>query len=120
MKKYKFTGETRFHNGATVYQIVAVKDFGDVENGDIGGWIETESNLSHDGECWVFDSAIAMKNARVCCNAQLTDSSIASGSCLVSGSATVKGKAKITGEAQLIGFAKIWDNTRMHKGVKSE
>ena len=33
----------------TVYRIKALRDFGDVKTGQLGGWIEKESNLSHDG-----------------------------------------------------------------------
>ena len=36
----------------TVYRIKALRDFGDVKTGQLGGWIEKESNLSHDGNCF--------------------------------------------------------------------
>ena len=28
-----------------------------MKKGNLGGWIESEDNLSHDGNCWVFDEA---------------------------------------------------------------
>ena len=37
----------------TLYQIKALKDFSDVKSGDLGGWIEKESNLSQEGNAWV-------------------------------------------------------------------
>jgi len=48
-KKYKSTGETIQHDGVTLHRIQALRSFGDVKEGDIGGWIEKESNLWHDG-----------------------------------------------------------------------
>ncbi|MBB4077294.1 hypothetical protein GGR08_001625, partial [Bartonella fuyuanensis] len=30
----------------------ALKDFDDIKAGDLGGFIEKEVNLSHDGNCW--------------------------------------------------------------------
>ena len=51
-RKYEFTGETRNWVGRTLHRIRAVRDFGDVKAGDLGGWIETESNLSNDGNAW--------------------------------------------------------------------
>jgi hypothetical protein len=39
----------------TVYRIRALRDFGDVRRGDLGGYIESEANLDHNGECWVGD-----------------------------------------------------------------
>ena len=53
MKKYEFTGETKKWLGRTLHQIRAVVSFGDVQAGDVGGWIEKEENLSHEGNCWV-------------------------------------------------------------------
>ena len=57
MKKYEFTGETKAFNGTTLHRIRALKDFGDVAAGDLGGWIKGEENLSHDGRCWVSGDA---------------------------------------------------------------
>ena len=56
-KKYDFTGETIQYEGITLRRIVALRSFGDVKKGDIGGWIQKESNLSHRGRCWVYDNA---------------------------------------------------------------
>ncbi|MDE5977041.1 MAG: hypothetical protein K2G70_01045 [Turicibacter sp.] len=35
----------------TLYRIRALRDFGDVKQGDVGGYIEKEENLSHEGYC---------------------------------------------------------------------
>ena len=51
-KKYKFTKETVNHWGITLRRIVATRDFGDVKKGDVGGFIQAEGNLSHEGTCW--------------------------------------------------------------------
>lgn len=65
MKKYEFTGETKVIFGTTLHQIIAVRDFSDVTSGEIGGWIEKEENLSHDGNAWVSGNARVSSNARV-------------------------------------------------------
>lgn len=61
MKKYEFTGETRqiniINRTVTLHRIKASVTFGDIKSGDIGGWIEREENLSHDGDAWVFGDA---------------------------------------------------------------
>ena len=56
-KKYKLTDEAIQHCGKTLYRIEALIDFGDVDKGDKGGFVESEENLSHDGNCWVYDNA---------------------------------------------------------------
>lgn len=63
-KKYKLLeNDTITVIGRTLYRIEALRDFADVEKGDKGGYVESEDNLYHDGNCWVFG------NARVCGNA---------------------------------------------------
>lgn len=56
-KKYEFTSETKMYFGRTLRQIRAIKDFSNVKAGEIGGWIEKESNLSQTGDAWVYGNA---------------------------------------------------------------
>lgn len=65
MKKYEFTGETKTFFGTTLKRVRAIKSFLDVKAGDIGGWIEKEDNLFHDGDAWVSGNASVSGNARV-------------------------------------------------------
>ncbi|HHQ0349322.1 TPA: hypothetical protein ACSKJX_000530 [Listeria innocua] len=65
-KKYGFTGETiQLFSGRILHQIVALKDFNDVEVGRAGGWIEKEENLSQEDNAWVYDNAQVYGDARV-------------------------------------------------------
>ena len=65
MKKYEFTGETKVVNGTMLKRIRALVSFGDVVKGEIGGFIEDEKNLSHDGNAWVTGNARVTDNALV-------------------------------------------------------
>ena len=82
MKKYDFTGETLAWYGRTLSRIRALKDFGDVEAGDLGGWIEKEENLSHEGEAEVYGEAkvygeaIVCDEARVCGQAEVCGNAV--------------------------------------------
>lgn len=40
--KYSLTENVMNYNGRKVYQIKALKDFGDVKAGELGGWIGNE------------------------------------------------------------------------------
>ena len=55
--KYTLTNETRTWGRRTLYRIKALKDFGNVKKGDLGGYVEREENLSHSGDCWIYDKA---------------------------------------------------------------
>jgi hypothetical protein len=55
-----------------LFRIRAVRDFGDIRRGDVGGYIECEANLCHFGNSWVHDvaqvygsGAVVRDNARV-------------------------------------------------------
>lgn len=69
MKKYEFTGEVKDMYGIKLHRIRAVIDFGNVKAGELGGWIEKESNLSHEKKSWVCDNAEACGDAVVYGNA---------------------------------------------------
>ena len=75
MKKYEFTGETKqvqlLFRVATLHRIRAVVEFGFVKVGDLGGWIEKEENLSHEGKAWVWGNAEVWGNAKVCGDAEV-------------------------------------------------
>ena len=79
MKKYEFTGETKeirlLFRTATLHRIRATVAFGIVEVGDLGGWIEKEENLSHEGKAWVCGDAKVWGNAEVCGDAQVFSAS---------------------------------------------
>ena len=79
MKKYEFTGETKeiklLFRTAVLHRIRATVSFGFVKIGDLGGWIEKEENLSHEGKAWVCGDAEVWGNAKVCGDAKVFSAS---------------------------------------------
>ena len=68
-KKYELTEEKRvMPTGEKVYRIKALRDFDTtykpVKAGDLGGWVQSEDNLSHEGNCWLFDDAAGYQNSK--------------------------------------------------------
>lgn len=94
MKTYEFTGKTLNHNGVVLHQIKKLAD------GTIGGWIEKEDNLAHDGS-WVGDNAKVYNNA------------IVSGGSKVYGNAEVFDNAEVIKGASISKNAKIYGNARV-------
>jgi hypothetical protein len=72
-KKYELlAGDFLKAGDRTVYRIRALRDFADVRRGDIGGYIENESALAHDGDAWVQDVAqVYGPHGRVTGNARI-------------------------------------------------
>ena len=102
-KKYILTEETKTICGKfmphTLHRIRAVKDFGNVKKGDLGGWIESEENLSQEGNCWVYDNAIVCYRANVSENAVIRFSACVFGEAKIRGNAKVRKGATVTGQA---------------------
>ena len=80
-EKYKLTEKYIIHNGVKLFQIQALVSFGTVSDGDLGGYIEKEENLSQYGDAWVYGDALVYGNA------------------WVSGNAKVHGNARVCGDA---------------------
>ena len=99
MKKYKLTDETKDFLGITLHRIVCVTAFANVSAGDLGGWVESEKNLSQDGDAWVSDKARVSGNARVYGDARVSGDAWVSGNALVFGDARVSGDACVYGDA---------------------
>lgn len=110
-KKYEFTGETTtdIAEGATLHRIRAVRDFGDVKAGDLGGWIESENNLSHEGKCWVYDDSAVFGRGRVYDNAKIMNSSCVYDNGHVSYSAIID-NSHVFGSAAVKYHARIEDS----------
>ena len=82
-----------------LYRIKALRDFNDVKKGDIGGYVESESNLSQLGDCWIYDNAKVYDNAVVVGNAQVCDNARIRGYAVVQHDAVVRGNADVSGDA---------------------
>lgn len=108
-EKYEFTGEVKDCGTFMLHRIRALRSFGKVNAGDLGGWIEKEENLSHHGTCWVNDDAIVCGDAKVLDCAQIYDSAMVYGNALVYDTATVYDNAKIGGNAKVYNHAEIFD-----------
>lgn len=65
--KYEILKKDEFieFNGRKLYRIKALKDFHNVKEGEFGGYIESERNLSHEGDAWVSGNARVLGDARV-------------------------------------------------------
>lgn len=119
-KKYELTNETMEFEGHILHRIRALKDFGDVKAGHLGGWIESEDNLSHECKCWVYDEAKVYENAhiqtdaRVFGNAKVFEYAMVSGNAHVYGEAVLYGHAWVFGHAFVSGNAKIYDSAEVY------
>ena len=126
-KKYELVKDDFIdYNGHKLYRIKALIDFSNVFYGDLGGYIQSENNLSQFDDCWVYDNAkvcgnakvfghalihdnaFVLDNALICENAEICDNSI------VEHNSVVRGNAMIYGESCVSGDAMIYDNAKLY------
>ena len=119
MKKYELTSETKVIDGVEVHRIKALKSFGNVKKGQLGGWIKSEKNLSQDGDAWVYDNAVVFNNAKVSGDATVCGDATVGGNATISGNATVCGDAMINEDADFIVFKNWWSSGRYFTWTRS-
>lgn len=135
-KKYCFVGEpvvvkSRFvHSSVTYHRIMAAKNIISPDGkliaakGDLGGLVEDESNLEHEGSCWVANEAkvygcsVVAGNAIVCDNATVCQGSYVSGNAIVKNNATVAA-SNVSDNAIVAAQARISDSTIKGKATIS-
>ena len=115
MKKFELTTEfiTNFL-GTKLFRIKALVEFGEVEKGELGGFVEKEENLDHDGDAWVYGDARVSGDAEVYGNARVYGDAEVFGNARVSGDAWVSGDARVSGDqmyATVKGFGSEYRNT---------
>ncbi|WP_405317239.1 hypothetical protein [Faecalibacillus faecis] len=114
-KKYELTDEIKNIRGKTLHRIRALRNFSNIKAGDLGGFIESEKNLSHDGICWIYDNAMAMDSAQILENAfiynkaKIMDNAKVSEHAIIRDSATISNHAHVLGEADIRDTAEIFD-----------
>lgn len=134
-QKYAFTGEYKTiphprwtGREVTLYRIQALRDIPEhnVQAGDIGGWIESESNLSQFGSAWVsengavFDGAVCMVGAHVTGNARQYEFCVSRGNATLDGYAQQCGTSQISGNSYIGGSVTVTGNAYVWGEYRNE
>ena len=115
MKKYELTSETKVFNDVELHRIKALKSFGNIKEGYLGGWIESEKNLSQDVGAWIGENAAVFENARIFGNATIRGNATVGGNAEVYGNAMVCETATVGGDATVGGYAKVGGDATVRK-----
>lgn len=101
--KFRLTDESKTVNGIKLYRIEALKDLGfyGVKQGDKGGFVESEANLSQNLDSWIGDNACVYNKAFVGRN------SFVGGNAIVNDRAQVKENTRVIDNAQVSGQSSL-------------
>lgn len=105
-KHYELTSEFKVNVlGIKLFRIRCIKKVKNIEVGELGGWIEKESNLS--GNAWVSGNAKVFGDAQVYDNAKVFGNVRVYGDAQVYDNACVSGNAWVSGDADYCCFQKF-------------
>lgn len=107
-KKYELLKDQSVEvQGVTLHRIQYLQDIleHNVISGDLGGWIESEYNLSQEGSCCILDDCYVMGCATV------VDDAVIYEKAFIQGNAEIKGKSSIYGSSRIKGNSIIIDST---------
>jgi carbonic anhydrase/acetyltransferase-like protein (isoleucine patch superfamily) len=129
-RKYELSNDSKLvyvnlNGNVTLHRIRALRSF-DVEikscdskgtlvfpvkKGELGGWVQSEENLSQEGMCWIARDAMAFEHSSVTESAYMTDSAAIRGHAIISGNAVMSNNSSVSGHAHLSGHAVMHNNS---------
>lgn len=139
-EKYELVKEDRIEYpvsfdipSVTLYRIRALRDFScpvkirtgygqfkeiKVKKGDLGGYVESERNLSHDAGCWIFDDAKVFHKARVQDNAHISNQAVVKKGAIIKDDSSVHDHSTVEGSAVLSGHSRAAGGSVISGDVK--
>jgi len=109
-KKYELIN---YNPKTKLYQIRALRDFADVKAGDIGGFVSGEHNLSHDGDCWIYDNGHVFGDGRVSGNGRVSNNGRVYDNGHVFGDGRVSGNGSVYDNGHVFGDGHVYGNGRV-------
>jgi UDP-3-O-[3-hydroxymyristoyl] glucosamine N-acyltransferase len=94
-------------------RIKALKSFADVEEGDIGGFVESYDNMSQSGTSWVYDDARVHEKAKISGNCVITDKAVVKGEARVKGYSRIEDTVILSGKVNVIKSACIYGKVEL-------
>lgn len=125
MGKYVLTNISKEIDNFILYRIKATKNIFNkdgkliVAESSLGGFIESESNLSQDGICWVAREACVFNKAIVKDDALVTGNAVISGESIVSENSIIAGNA-IVKDSLINGKSRILENSKIENSIIEE
>lgn len=99
-----------------LYRIRSLYDFmagngRSVKKGDLGGYVQSENNLSQSGKCWIFDDAKAFDNAIIRDNSTISDQAESYNNAIICDSADILDYSSVHGNAIICNSARIFSHS---------
>ena len=102
-KKYELSKIiTKLPSGEILHRVRALRDIREgVKKGDLGGWVQTEMNLSQNNTCWIYGEAKCYNHGKVALRSILYDHAVVYDQALLTDEAKVGGTTIMRGITQI-------------------
>ncbi len=118
-RKYRILeDDTIVVDDVTLYRIEAIRSFSNVPRGTLGGYIQAEKNLSHEGNCWIYNDAKAMDNSKVMKNGKMYNLSCIKDNARLLGNSKMYNNSIMKDFAVIKGEVYLYDNTKVSNNAK--
>lgn len=118
-RKYRILeDDTIVVDDVTLYRIEAIRSFSNVPRGTLGGYIQAEKNLSHEGNCWIYNDAMALGNSKVMKNGKMYNLSCIKDNARLLGNSKMHDKSMMKDFAVVKGEVYLYDNTKVINNAK--
>ena len=114
IKKYELVHEDFIMvNRTKLFRIRALRSFLGVKAGELGGYVQNESNLSHQGRCWIYDHARVYHGAKVVDGGTVRDRATVTDGSIVRDYSVVKDDTVVTDHSNTRGEAVVGGNSHV-------
>ncbi len=102
-------------SGSRLHRIRALRDIPEhgVKAGDLGGFVQSERNLSQTGAAWISGDAVAMGESRIEDDAIARDQAILSSYAILRHRAVASGQSRMDGQAIVQDHAQLTDSSHI-------
>lgn len=110
-------------NIVRLYRIIALRDFeipyvGIIREGTLGGYVQSEENLSQDGSSWIMNTAKVFDSANVSGNAIVKDDALVFEEAEVKDHSVVQNYARVYGSADIRGRSILSDRVDVRDNAR--
>lgn len=111
--KYEITNIPITPGATNLWRIRALKTFGKVLKGEVGGFVEHADNLSQEGNCWIGGDAQASGNSMLVENAQMFGKAQAQDTVFMGGNSKAYESALLVEHAQLMNDVEVFGSSHI-------
>jgi len=108
----------RKYKGIHLLRVRALRDFGDVKAGDVGGCVQDRRNISQNGDCWLSYDCVIIGRGRLQANARMRGRAVIKDNAFLGANAYMQDNTVLCGNAIVTGTTELLNNVIVGGNIK--